>query len=165
MNNRQTIADYYAHHRGEIVGFVAVRVGDNDAAQDVVQDVFVRLLQSDKLISETTLPALVFTMVRNAVTDWFRRRRIHEEYEHYIIGTGDDSDSMDSVISVRELMERMERTLARLAPECREVYRLHIYGGMQVSQIAEETHQPYRAVEYRLGQARREVRRQLRPCM
>ena len=163
--NKELLADYYSQHRDEIVGFVAVRVGDADVAQDVVQDVFFRLLCSGRLISPTTLPALVFTMVRNAVTDWFRRRRIREEYEHYIIGTGDDSDSMESVISVRELMERMERTLARLAPECREVYRLHIYGGMQVSQIAEETHQPYRAVEYRLGQARREVRRQLRQCM
>ena len=163
--NKELLADYYSQHRDEIVGFVAVRVGDADVAKDVVQDVFFRLLCSDRLISPTTLPALVFTMVRNAVTDWFRRRRIREEYEHYIIGTGDDSDSMDSVISVRELMERMERTLARLAPECREVYHLHIYGGMQVSQIAEETHQPYRAVEYRLGQARKEVRRQLRQCM
>ena len=163
--NKELLADYYSQHRDEIVGFVAVRVGDADVAQDVVQDVFFRLLCSDRLISPTTLPALVFTMVRNAVTDWFRRRRIREEYEHYIVGTGDDSDSMDSVISVRELMERMERTLARLAPECREVYHLHIYGGMQVRQIAEETHQPYRAVEYRLGQARKEVRRQLRQCM
>ena len=163
--NKELLADYYSQHRDEIVGFVAVRVGDADVAQDVVQDVFFRLLCSDRLISPTTLPALVFTMVRNAVTDWFRRRRIREEYEHYIIGTGDDSDSMDSVISVRELMERMERTLARLAPECREVYHLHIYGGMQVRQIAEETHQPYRAVEYRLGQVRKEVRRQLRQCM
>ena len=163
--NKELLADYYSQHRDEIVGFVAVRVGDADVAQDVVQDVFFRLLCSDRLISPTTLPALVFTMVRNAVTDWFRRRRIREEYEHYIIGTGDDSDSMDSVISVRELMERMERTLARLASECREVYHLHIYGGMQVRQIAEETHQPYRAVEYRLGQARKEVRRQLRQCM
>ena len=163
--NKELLADYYSQHRDEIVGFVAVRVGDADVAKDVVQDVFFRLLCSDRLISPTTLPALVFTMVRNAVTDWFRRRRIREEYEHYIIGTGDDSDSMDSVISVRELMERMERTLARLAPECREVYHLHIYGGMQVRQIAEETHQPYRAVEYRLGQARKEVRRQLRLCM
>lgn len=163
--NKELLADYYSQHRDEIVGFVAVRVGDADVAKDLVQDVFFRLLCSDRLISPTTLPALVFTMVRNAVTDWFRRRRIREEYEHYIIGTGDDSDSMESVISVRELMERMERTLARLAPECREVYHLHIYGGMQVRQIAEETHQPYRAVEYRLGQARKEVRRQLRQCM
>lgn len=163
--NSERLADYYTQHRNEIVSFVAVRVGDADVAQDIVQDVFVRLLCSDKLISDTTLPALVFTMARNAVIDWFRHRRIREEYEHYIIGTGDTSESMESVISTRELMERLERTLARLAPECRDVYQLHIYGGMQVSQIAEETHQPYRAVEYRLGQARREVRRQLRPCM
>lgn len=165
MNNYQTIADYYAQHRNEIVGFIAMRIGNEDTAQDLVQDVFLRLLCSDKLISDITLPALVFTLARNAVADCFRRRRVLDEYEHYIMGTGDSYESMDSVISARELMERMERTLARLAPECREVYRLHIYGGMQVSQIAEETHQPYRAVEYRLGQARKQVRCQLRQCI
>ena len=126
MNNYQTIADYYAQHRNEIVGFIAMRIGNEDTAQDLVQDVFLRLLCSDKLISDITLPALVFTLARNAVADCFRRRRVLDEYEHYIMGTGDSYESMDSVISARELMERMERTLARLAPECREVYRLHI---------------------------------------
>ena len=86
MNNYQTIADYYAQHRNEIVGFIAMRIGNEDTAQDLVQDVFLRLLRSDKLISPTTLPALVFTMARNAVADWFRRRRIREEYEHYWYG-------------------------------------------------------------------------------
>ena len=162
MNNSLTIADYYAGHREEVVRYIALRIGDGDTAQDLVQDVFLRLLRSDKLISDITLPALVFTMARNAVTDWFRRRRILEEYKHYIIGTSTDRVSMESVISTRELMERMEHTLARLAPECREAYRLHIYGGMQVSQIAEEIHQPYRAVEYRIGLARRAVRQSLR---
>jgi UPF0755 protein len=64
-------------------------------------------------------------------------------------------------ISVDKLMERMERTLARLVPECREVYRLHIYDGMGVGQIAKETCQSYRAVEYRIGQARQAVRQSL----
>jgi len=161
MNNHQIIADYYAGHRDEIVGFVAQRIGNGDTAQDLVQDVFLRLLRSDKLISPITLPALVFTMARNVVTDYLRRRRVFEEYEHYIMGTGTDRETMDSIISARELMERMERTLARLAPECREVYRLHIYDGMGVGQIAKETRQPYRAVEYRIGQARQAVRQSL----
>ena len=126
MNNSLTIADYYAGHREEVVRYIALRIGDGDTAQDLVQDVFLRLLRSDKLISDITLPALVFTMARNAVADWFRRRRILEEYKHYIIGTSTDRVSMESVISTRELMERMEHTLARLAPECREAYRLHI---------------------------------------
>lgn len=158
MNNYETIAAYYTLHRDEVVGFVAMRIGNADEAQDLVQDVFVRLLRSDKLISSTTLPALVFTMARNVVIDWFRRHRVLEEYEHYIVGSGDRNESMESVISARELMERMERTLARLAPECGEAYRLHIYDGMQVGQIAKEMQQPYRAVEYRIGQARRAVR-------
>ena len=163
--NKELLADYYAQHRDEIVGFVAMRLGDDDTAQDVVQDIFVRLLKSDKLISDITLPALVFTMARNAVADWFRRRRVWEEYEHYIIGTGTDHETMDSIISANELMERMERTLARLAPECREAYRLHIYGGMQVAQIAKQTSLPYRTVEYRIGQARHAVRQALRQAL
>ena len=162
MNNYATIAGYYARHRDEIVGFIASRLGQDDAAEDIVQDIFVRLLQSDQLISSVTLPALVYTMARNKVTDWFRRRRIQEEYEHYLVGSGQRTDSMESVISARELMERMERTLARLAPECGEVYRLHIYSGLLIGQIADETGQPYRAVEYRIGQARRAVRQSLR---
>jgi RNA polymerase sigma-70 factor (ECF subfamily) len=165
MNNYQTIADYYAQHRDEIVRFVTMRIGDSDVAQDMVQDIFVRLLRSDKLISLTTLPALTFTMARNMVADWYRRRRIIEEYEHYIIGTGDSHESMESLISAHELMARMEHTLARLAPECRDAYRLHIYAGMQVAQIAEQTHLPYRAVEYRIGQARRAVRQALKQAL
>jgi len=165
MNKYRILADYYARCRDEIVHFVALRIADHDAAEDIVQDIFVRLLQSDKLINATTLPALTYTMARNMVADWFRRRRVFEEYEHYIIGTGNDRESMESVISARELMERMERTLARLAPECRETYRLHIYDGMQVSQIVQSTGLPYRAVEYRIGQARHAVRRSLRTAM
>ena len=56
----------------------------------------------------------------------------------------------------------MERSLARLPQLCRQVYRLHIYDGMKVSEIAERLQLPYKQVEYRLGQARKEVRRMMR---
>ncbi|MBQ8656730.1 MAG: sigma-70 family RNA polymerase sigma factor [Prevotella sp.] len=144
-----------------MVHFIAVKVGDGAVAEDLVQDIFVRLLQSRQLMMPATLPALVFTMARNAAADWLRRRRVIEEYEHFIMHGDTGSDSAESVFSARELTERMEYTLARLAPECREVYRLHIYDGMAVSQIAKQTGQPYRHVEYRLGIARQAVRRAL----
>ena len=161
MNNYQTITDYYARYRDEIVGFIALRLGNHDDAEDIVQDIFVRLLRSDKLISDITLPALVYTIARHKISDYYRRRHTFEEYEHFIKRGDAVDDCLESVISARELTERMEYTLARLAPECREAYRLHIYGGMAVSQIAEQTGQPYRNVEYRLGIARRAVRNAL----
>ena len=163
MNN-QLISNYYAQHRGEIVDFIAVRISDADEAQDAVQDIFLQLLRGHRLITPLTLPGLVYTMARHRVTDYYRRRRVIEEYEHYLQKT-DSVQETESVISARLLMERMERSLARLPEICGKVYRLHIYDNLKVSDIAQELSLPYKQVENRLGQARKLVRLQLRACV
>ena len=156
-------------HRDELVSFIAVRTVDAIEAEDIVQDIFLRLLRGQHLITPQTLPSLLHTMARHAVCDYYRRRHVHEEYEHYI-QTSDFScqtsdDSVESVFSAQQLMERMERSLARLPKACCEIYRLHIYDGMKVSDIAQELSLPYKQVENRLGQARKAVRQQLRCCV
>lgn len=167
--NNQLLSNYYSMHRDELVSFIAVRTVDAIEAEDIVQDIFLRLLRGQHLITPQTLPSLLHTMARHAVCDYYRRRHVHEEYEHYI-QTSDFScqtsdDSVESVFSAQQLMERMERSLARLPKACCEVYRLHIYDGMKVSDIAQELSLPYKQVENRLGQARKAVRQQLRKCV
>ncbi|MBR1688400.1 MAG: sigma-70 family RNA polymerase sigma factor [Prevotella sp.] len=165
MNNYQLIAHYYAQNRSELVGFVTARLGDEAEAQDIVQTLFLRLLDGHRLTTEQTLPCLVYTMARNAIADHYRRRRVWTEYEHYLRGRDYADTSMESVFSATEVMERMERSLARLPEKCREVYRLHIYSGMKVSEIAQQTGEAYKSVEHRLGLARKVVRQQLRACI
>ena len=167
--NNQLLSNYYSLHRDELVSFIAVRIVDTNEAEDIVQDIFLRLLRGQHLITPQTLPSLLHTMARHAVCDYYRRRHVHEEYEHYI-QTSDFScqtsdDSVESVFSAQQLMERMERSLARLPKACCEIYRLHIYDGMKVSDIAQELSLPYKQVENRLGQARKAVRQQLRKCV
>ena len=167
--NNQLLSNYYSMHRDELVSFIAVRTVDAIEAEDIVQDIFLRLLRGQHLITPQTLPSLLHTMARHAVCDYYRRRHVHEEYEHYI-QTSDFScqtsdESVESVFSAQQLMERMERSLARLPKACCEIYRLHIYDGMKVSDIAQELSLPYKQVENRLGQARKAVRQQLRCCV
>ena len=164
MNNNQLISNYYAAHRDELLSFIAVRITNAVEAEDLVQDIFLRLLRDHHLITPDTLPALIYTMARHAVSDYYRRRRIYEEYEHYI-KRSDCTSEIESLISARQLMERMERSLARLPQACCEIYRLHIYDGMKVRDIARELSLPYKQVENRLGQARKAVRQQLRNCV
>ncbi len=164
MNNHTLISNYYAQHRDEIVQFIAVRIADADEAQDLVQDIFLRLLRGHQLITPMTLPSLIYTMARHCVTDYYRHRRVYEEYEHYI-KKSDSTEEMESVISANQLMERMERSLARLPEACGRIYRLHIYDGLKVSDIAQQLTLPYKQVENRLGQARKHVRQQLRMCI
>ena len=160
MNNNVHIINYYTLHRGEIVDFIAVRISDADEAQDMVQDIFLRLLRGHRLITPQTLPCLIYTMARHAVVDYHRRRHAYEAYEHNIKRM-DSTQEIESVISVQQLMERLERSLARLPEACAKIYRLHIYDGLKVSDIAKELSLPYKQVENRLGQARKYVRQRL----
>ena len=130
----------------------------------MVQDLFLRLLSGSQLITPQTLPALVHTMARHAASDYYRRRHVIETYEHTVRG-GSVVDDCASIVSVRLLTERIEHSLARLSEDSRRIYRLHIYDGMKVSEIAKNLLLPYKQVENRLGQARKYMRQQLRACV
>ena len=162
MKNHQLITDYYIAHRDELLAFVSSRLGGSDLAEDIVQNVFLRLLTTDKMISEVTLPCLVYTVARNLISDYYRRHATFEEYEHYIKGVCSTEISTDSIFSVREVMEGLERGLARLPENCREVYRLHVYGGMKVSEISLRLGEGYKSVEHRLGTARKAMHQYMR---
>ena len=163
MSNRDIIEHYYRQHRDELLTFVGSRLGVKTDAEDLVQDVFLRLLaDSCRPITPLTLPSLVYTMARNLITDHYRRRRCQQEFALLMEGMKNEKTSMESAIFARDALRCMEQGLSRLPSQTAEIYRLHIYDGMQVSDISRHLHQDYKAVEYRLGQARRLVRRLLR---
>ena len=109
------------------------------------------------------MPALVYTIARNLITSYYRRRFHHEEYEHHISRNEEGGTRIDeSVFSVQEITERLERGLARLPENCREVYRLHVFGDMKVSEISQQLGEGYKSVENRLGLARKAIRQYLR---
>lgn len=162
MNKNQFITNYYVTHRDEVLAYVSTRLGGRTEAEDVVQNVFLRLLTSTKLITDTTLPALVYTTARHMICDFYRRRISANDYEHYIREVCSEVLSADSVYSIREITEQLERGLERLPENCREVYRLHIYDGMKVGEISDFLGENYKNVEYRLGTARKAMRQYLR---
>ena len=155
---KQLITDYYMTHHDELLAFVSSRLGSSVEAEDIVQDVFLRLLT----ITAATLPALVYTMIRNRIADYYRRHTTFEQYEHFIKGVCSEETTTESVFSAKEIMERLERGLVRLPENCRDIYRLHIYGGMKVSEISLQLGEGYKSVEHRLGFARKTMRQYLR---
>jgi RNA polymerase sigma-70 factor (ECF subfamily) len=161
--NKKLLINYYIAHRDELLAYVSSRLGDSCLAEDIVQDVFLKLLTTDKMISEVTMPALVYTVTRNLITSYFRRRSHHEEFEHVIHHSSSlETASTESVFSAREIMERLEHGLARLPENYREVYRLHIYDDMKVSEISQQLNEGYKSVENRLGTARKAIRQYLK---
>ena len=162
MNRHQLLSYHYSLHRNELLAYASTRLGDKDEAEDIVQDTYLRLLTTDKMLTEQTLPALAFTVCRNLVNDRFRRRAFRYEYEHYIQGVGGGFFSMEPTIFATDIVERMEHGLVRIPDNCRDIYRMHILDGKRVSEISELTGQKYKTIENRLGLARRQMRVYLR---
>ena len=162
MNNYQVIEEYYRTHRGELIAFVSARLHDLAEAEDIVQEAFLRLLTGDRLINEVTLPSLTFTLCRNMVADWYRRHSVRQDAKHELTNSAGSGDSAEKLLSMHEMNQHLEHSMARLPEDCRELYRMHIYGEMPIRDICQQTGQSYKSVEYRLGLARKQIRNYLR---
>ena len=165
MSNKELIEQYYSQHRGELLSFLGSRLGADDAAlaEDMVQDLFLRLLSDDRRpISEATLGSLVYTMARHLLVDHYRRLAHQRAYERHAFAAMPDDYRPEPAIFARDTVAHVERRLQRMPQTTADIYRLHLYDGMKTADIAHHLHIDYKAVEYRLGQARREVRRLLR---
>ena len=159
QRKKRIISDYYTAHYDELLGFVNKQVKNADDAEDIVQNVFLRLLNTDKMISIITLPCLVYTVARNLIFDHWRRHRIFDEYEHYLqSSTHDDNIDVASIYSATEITEILERGIARLSDNQRQVYRMNFFDDLPVSVISKTLNLNYKSVEHRLGSARKEVR-------
>lgn len=154
------VAEYYSQHYEEVRAYVASRVKYADEAEDIVQDVFLRLLKMDKMITSVTLPCLVYTVARNLVFDYWRHHQCVNEYEHFLCkrNLGHRIYDAESVYSAQELTEVLERGIARLCDKQRSIYRLNVCDGLKVGEIAMRLELNYKSVENRLGAARKQVR-------
>lgn len=152
------LAEYYALHYEELKQFVGSRIRFAYETEDIVQNIFMRLLNSDKMITPVTLPCLVYTVARNLIYDYWRHKQRVEEWEHTLCHTPYDTDNAESLYSTREMNVLLERGIARLTESEQRIYRMNMYEGKKVGDIAIELRMNYKGVERQLGIARKEIR-------
>lgn len=69
-----TIGKYYAEHFNDLRAFVVSRIKETEYADDIVQNVFIKLLSIDKILTEESLSNLVYTITRNLIYDYYRHK-------------------------------------------------------------------------------------------
>ncbi len=160
-DNHQVITAYYTRQRATLLEWATRRGMNADEAQDLVQDVFMRLLRSDKMITPITLPALAYQTFSHLLLDRWRHRKCIERYEHYIMGQPKSEDGL-SIISAHETNMLLERGMARLDEKCCRILRMNLMDGKKVSEIAQDLDLKYKTVENKLYFARKEIRQYMR---
>ena len=73
MIEQKNITETIKAYSNRLFGFIKQRVGSNEDAEDILQDVFYQLAGNTKPVDQ--LSAWLFTIARNKITDSYRKKR------------------------------------------------------------------------------------------
>jgi RNA polymerase sigma-70 factor (ECF subfamily) len=133
--------------------------GDRAAAEDLVQDVFIRVLKYRATFrDEGRFETWIFRIARNARADWFKARRTPDD----VLDEGADYASpaiaMDERLTRETEVACLERALLLLRADKRELIVLARYRGMKHEAIAELLGVEPGTVKVRIHRAVNELR-------
>lgn len=147
------------HHRG-LFDFFAKMTGNRTAAEDLVQDVFFRILKyRGTFRDESRFKAWMFHIARNARADYYRKHGagtahvedVVELMESRFSPPGEDLEHEQQALL-------LECALLKLAPDKREVLMLSRYQDMKYEQIAELLGCEVSTIKVRVFRAIKELR-------
>jgi RNA polymerase sigma-70 factor (ECF subfamily) len=144
-------------HYSPLCNFAYRIIGDVDLAEDIVQDIFVKLWNEPGLLdSNKNINSYMYTMVRNRALEVLRRENIGQKINQqlgYLQNNISTTDVNEDEIEKLMLIEQIYVSIRQLPPKCSEVFTLSKVNGLTYSQIAEKMNISVKTVENHMSKA------------
>ena len=137
QQDQAALSEIFETYFGRLYRYVVLRIGDRAEAEDVTQQVFMKVLRSLPGYRWTGTPfsAWLFRIARNLVIDYHRSRRRTRELSREIVDSGDGRDPVQMAEDSLALDE-VSRVFPMLTELQQEVLRLRFAGELSVAEAA-----------------------------
>ncbi len=161
MDKKWVKAHYQLYFR-QLVLFAHELVHDLDIAQDIVQDVFVKLLQPSSSFVVDHPKAFLYQTVKRKCLDHLKSKDIKTNHHKRIIRSL-ENDHLDihQEIESKELEEKIMVKLSQLPEKRRVIFQQSRFEGKTNDQIAEALQISKRTVETQISKVLKELRKLL----
>ena len=160
------ITNSYKEYHQVNLTYITYRIPHRYEAEDLAQEVCVRLLDYKQMLRPDTVKYFLFAIARIIVTDYFRRYYKKQEIDSYMYDSAvTSSNETEEAIIADDLASAEQRRLAIFPEQRRIVYTLSRYGDKTSTEIAEALQLSRRTVENHLFIGRREMREFFRKCI
>lgn len=147
----------YRSYGGELYGFALNALGDRGAAEEVVQEVFLRAWRHAARYDaeRAAVRTWLYQISRNAIIDARRRAAVRPG-----LSLHEPAEDADAGASLERAMLgwQVAAALERLTPEHRQMIRMAQFRGLTMREIAEHTGLPIGTVKSRTWYALRSLR-------
>ena len=168
-----------SRYKGKIYNYLYRMTGSADDAEDLTQEVFVRMYTSiGSFRAEASLSTWLFRIAGNLCIDAFRKNKKERgnlSLDAPLAGSDDEggasrdvpdwSSEPDALFGRKELGAHIEAALQKLPPKLRSAVILHDIEGLPYEEIAQTEHVPLGTVKSRIFNARVALRQHLRPYL
>jgi RNA polymerase sigma factor (sigma-70 family) len=154
----QRIADVVSREQSRLRNFIRRRVPDPRDAEDVLQDVFYKLVEANRLLMPIDhVTGWLFRVARNRIVDLWREKKVESggdaerSQTNSLRYTEDESelrleellpspdDGPEAVYARSVLLEELELAIDELPLEQREVFVAHEFEGRSFKEMAAAT--------------------------
>lgn len=148
----------YRNHRGWLHQWLRQKIGNTEQAADLVQDTFIKLLQTrDELLGIKEPRAYLTSIAKNLLIDQVRRKRIEQAYldglsqmEYMLDVVASPEDQMQIIQALDQLCKALEDVSAK----AQQAFILHYLEGYTHKETAE-----------RLGVSTKMIQKYLANCL
>jgi RNA polymerase sigma-70 factor (ECF subfamily) len=150
-------------YKRPVVNFVFRMLGNAEDADDIAQEVFVRVYQNlDTYQPDTKFSTWLFALARNAAIDRLRWRARHPAESMESVPEIPTSSGTAEEVSAREIGGQIAAAVNKLPEDQRTALVLSEYQGMSCAEVAGVMRCSEKSVESRLYRAKQTLRRALR---
>lgn len=161
--SRELVSEIYVHDKKSVFYYVHNRINNNEDAEDITHDVFVRMLEYGEILCKETVRSFMFTIARNLVTDYLRRTQKKKEIDIYLMYSAPEfADSIESKVISGDLIKLEEMKVLSLPEQRRIIYMKSQYEEKTVDEISKELCLSKRTVEGHLLIGRKQIREFIR---
>jgi len=146
----------------KVFGFCMNKTSNRTTAEDLTQDIFLKLIDRIETFDETRGNFLVWfwQLARNTVTDFYRKQKeVHfSDIEENKIEES-AGQLMPQTIDSKVEMERISTFLSSISSEEKELFELHFVADLKYSDIAEVLGKPEGNLRVAVSRLKEKIRR------
>ena len=140
LEQDQRISEVVRREQSRLRNFIRRRVPDPRDAEDILQDVFYKLVEANRLLMPIEhVTGWLFRVARNRITDFFRKKT-PESFDELLEDLLPSPDAGPEALYARNvLLDELELAVDELPEEQRAVFVAHELEGRSFKEIASET--------------------------